>query len=60
MNFPEPGQTFPGKNDVYIFITNQKYFESHDCCDSHGMFLASFFVYVDDHIWKENKLFLLF
>ena len=39
MNFPGPGQTFPGKNDVYIFIVYQNYFESHLCCESHGIFL---------------------
>ena len=30
MNFPEPGQTFPGKNNVYIFIIYQNYFESEN------------------------------
>ena len=39
MDFPELGQTFPGKNDVYIFIIYQNYFESHVSCESHGMFL---------------------
>ena len=57
MNFPEPGQTFPGKNDVYIFIMYQNYFESHVCCESHGMFWTLLFVDIDDHIWKVNKLF---
>ena len=56
MNFPGPGQTFPGKNDVYIFIIYQNYFESHVCCESHGMFWTLLFVNIDDHIWKVNKL----
>ena len=58
MNFPEPGQTFPGKNDVYIFIISYiKIILSHTfAARVMACFWTLLFVYIDDHIWKVNKL----
>ena len=61
MNFPEPGQTFPGKNDVYIFIIYIKIILSHMfAARVMACFWTLLFVYIDDHIWKVNKLFFFY